>query len=80
MAFCLGNPFKVDIPYKNDKGVKNVLKKLKKNHDFFFYYFWPSDMMVHSFLVMFMKNILYIFTPLTFFGVKLVISFINLTF
>ena len=32
MAFCLGNPFKVDIPYKNDKGVK----KLKKNHDFYF--------------------------------------------
>ena len=36
MAFCLGNPLKVDIPYKNDKGVKNVLKKLKKNHDFYF--------------------------------------------
>ena len=79
MAFCLGNPFKVDIPYKNDKGVKFFLKKLKKIMIFIFY-FWPSDMMVHSFLVMFMKNILYIFTPLTFFGVKLVISFINLTF
>ena len=72
MAFCLGNPFKVDIPYKNDKGVKGVKKIMS--------FFLPSDMMVHSFLVIFMKNILYIFTPLTFFGVKLVISFINLTF
>ena len=79
MAFCLGNPFKVDIPYKNDKGLKILLKKIKKKIMIFIFYFWPSDMMVHSFLVMFMKNILYIFTPLTFFGVKLVISFINLT-
>ena len=80
MAFCLRNPFKVDIPYKNDKGLKILLKKIKKKIMIFIFYFWPSDMMVHSFLVMFMKNILYIFTPLTFFGVKLVISFINLTF
>ena len=80
MAFCLGNPFKVDIPYKNDKGVKIFFEKNRKKIMIFIFYFWPSDMMVHSFLVIFMKNILYIFTPLTFFGVKLVISFINLTF
>ena len=30
MAFCLGNPFKVDIPYKNDKGVKKFFEKIKK--------------------------------------------------
>ena len=80
MAFCLRNPFKVDIPYKKYKISKNLKKKMKKKSQLFFFHFRPSDRMAHSFLVIFMKNILCIFTPLKIFGVKLVISFINLTF